>query len=87
MLRRILLSAGLVVAAGAGAVSLAVAPTTAHVNADACSVTETIMGVTETDWYGEGTIMETDDGYLECSGGVWNGPNTDSPMPGGPILA
>jgi len=81
MMRNVLRGAGLAVAVVA--VSVSVSAGSGHAGGLPCSVDETIMGVTEVLWYEDGTVMETDEGNLVCHNGYWEGPNVDSPLPGG----
>jgi hypothetical protein len=37
----------------------------------------------EEEWWPEGQVLDTTDGYITCHNGHWDGPNVDSPMPGG----
>jgi hypothetical protein len=86
-MRNVVRAAGLAVAAVA--VSLALPTVSAHAAGLPCSVDVTIMGITEVVWFDHGTVMESDQGNMECDNGYWQGPNVDSPLPGGggPVLA
>jgi hypothetical protein len=87
--RKLLGAAGLT---GASiAVTLSLAPAPAQAAGAPCMVRENIMGKSVIQWYEDGDVIETEMGNIVCVNGVWEGPNVDSPMPGGggpgPILA
>ena len=87
MKRKVLLAAGTMLAAAA--VTLGVSPGAAQAAGAPCMVWINFSSGPVIDWYEDGDVIETDAGNLVCHNGAWEGPNVDSPMPGGggPILA
>ncbi len=80
-MRKILLGAGVLVATVA--VSLGLAPSAAQAAGAPCMVWINFSSGPVIDWYEDGDIIQTDGGEIVCRNGVWEGPNVDSPMPGG----
>jgi hypothetical protein len=80
-MRKILLGASIV--AAAVAVSLGLAPAAAQAAGAPCMVWINFSSGPVIEWYEDGDIIQTDDGDIVCRNGVWEGPNVDSPMPGG----
>lgn len=46
-----------------------------------CPVYDPVLN--EFEMWPEGQVLETDVGYITCHDGHWDGPNVDSPLPGG----
>jgi hypothetical protein len=66
--------------AGVGAVLAGTATSAPGVLAE-CSVWDPLFQ--EDVWFPEGMTLDSDVGSITCHNGHWDGPNVDSPLPGG----
>jgi hypothetical protein len=78
--RRRIAALAVTVAAGLAALVAATAAPASTVNAE-CPTYDRVTH--EEEWWPEGQMLDTDQGSIECHNGHWDGPNVDSPMPGG----